>query len=82
MKNEFLLSVKDSSHIDVAGGGQLGHKIVHGGDAEAGDDLQVFFIAVFQIGETRSNAKRIKDGIFPSVVLSKWADFFAERIKV
>ncbi len=74
--------MKDSGQIDVAGGGQLWHKIVHRGDAKAGDDLQIFFIAVFQIGETRSNAKRIQDGIFPGVILRKRADFFAERIKV
>ena len=82
MKDQFLLAMQDTGQIDIAGSCQLGHKVVHRGDAEAGYDLQVFFIAIVQIGKPRPHAQCVKDDVFPGIFLGERTDLLADRIKV
>ena len=61
VKDKLLLTVKNSCQIHVTGCRQPRHKIIHRGYTKAGDNLQILFITVLQVGKAGSNTKCVQN---------------------
>ena len=82
VKNHLLFSVQHSGKIHIRLHPHFTQKIVDCCNCEAGDNLEILFIDIFQLIESRTHTQGVQDYILPGVFAGYGTDFLSRGIEV